>query len=152
MLGVMSMNILLYSLWDDPWGGWAFGSRYLVPTYALLAIFLSSFLVYARRYFIVLLFILCIGVYSVIVNSAGALSTIAIPPKVEVLDLEKLSGREEKYTFMRGIDLLKNGDSKSFLFRAKAHTYVSAWQYYLIITTVISVLMIALIVSFYFIA
>src|SRR3989344_8895296 len=34
LLAVSGVNILLYSMWGDPWGGWAFGSRYLIPSYA----------------------------------------------------------------------------------------------------------------------
>ena len=30
--------ILLYGMWGDPWGGWAFGTRYLIPAFALMSI------------------------------------------------------------------------------------------------------------------
>jgi TRAP-type uncharacterized transport system fused permease subunit len=38
LIACIGANILLYSMWGDPQGGWAFGSRYLIPTYALLAV------------------------------------------------------------------------------------------------------------------
>jgi len=32
LLGVAAINIMLYASFGDPWGGWAFGPRYLIPT------------------------------------------------------------------------------------------------------------------------
>ncbi len=31
IVGAVLANILLYAMWGDPWGGWAFGSSYLIP-------------------------------------------------------------------------------------------------------------------------
>jgi hypothetical protein len=33
---MLLINLVIYSLFPDPWGGWAFGPRYLIPAAALL--------------------------------------------------------------------------------------------------------------------
>jgi len=134
LLSVLSVNILLYSMWGDPWGGWAFGSRYLIPSYAILAIFIAVALTKFKKNKLFLGVFFALLVYSIAVNSLGALTTNRNPPQVEVLALEKLSGREEKYTYARNIDYLLAGNSKSFVFQAWAKKYISAKGYYLLVT------------------
>lgn len=133
LLSIVLINLTLYSLWGDPWGGWAFGSRYLIPAYALLAIFLSIALTKLRKkhWFIALFWLLM--VYSIGVNTLGALTSNANPPKVQVLSLEALSGHRERYTYIRNWDQLVSGTSKSFVFQTWAHHLVSAEQYYILI-------------------
>ena len=150
LVAVIGANLLLYSMWGDPWGGWAFGSRYLIPTYALLGIGISLALTkFRKNYFFITFFILAMG-YSVWVNSLGAITTNRNPPQVEILALEKLSGREEKYTYMRNWEVLKNGKSKSFVFQTKAKDYVNAIQYHQIIYISIIFPMLIMILFFSF--
>lgn len=130
---VLFIVIILYSLWGDPWGGWAFGSRYLVPAYAMLGILIAMFLTYFRKnIFVSLLFgaLLC---FSLFVNTAGAITTIANPPKVEVLALEELSGEIQRYSYDRATHFLDNNESKAFLYNAGLKQYMNAWQYYYVI-------------------
>ena len=137
-------------MWGDPWGGWAFGSRYLIPTYALLGIGISLALTkFRKNYLFISFFVLAMG-YSVWVNSLGAITTNRNPPQTEILALEKLSGREEKYTYMRNWEVLKNGRSKSFVFQTKAKDYVNAIQYHQIIYISIIFLILIMILFFSF--
>lgn len=138
LTGVILTNLLLYSMWGDPYGGWAFGSRYLIPGYAILAIALAVGLDALKRYWIVLLLFLVVLAYSIGVNTVGALTTSANPPKTEVLALEKLSGRQEKYTFERNIDYLKQSGSKSFAYNTWFKKYVSPLEYFWIIAGTIT--------------
>jgi hypothetical protein len=150
----------LYSLWGDPWGGWAFGSRYLIPSYAILAIFSGFYLDkvfknaqnYPHRVWGLPSHPVCVQflkfititiiIYSVSVNTLGALTSIANPPKIQVLELEKLSGKVEKYTYQRNIDLLFAGKSTSYVYKTLAKDLVSAWGYYFLID--ISILIVTL--------
>jgi len=116
-------------MWGDPWGGWAFGSRYLIPAYAILAIFLSSVLTRWNRKLLFILLIYPVLIYSVGVNMVGALTSNRNPPKIEILALEKLSGVEEKYTVARNWDYLQK-DSKSFVYRAFLNGRVSPIFYF----------------------
>ncbi len=143
LFATVGVTVILYSLWGDPWGGWAFGSRYLVPAYAVLGIGLARALSERAywQYAFLVAFILLFA-YSAGVGTLGAITSSANPPRVEVLNLEKLSGKVQKYTPERNWDFL-HGDigSKSFVYQAWAKQRgVTAPEYYysllgLILTT-----------------
>lgn len=127
---IFSFNIVFYSLWGDPWGGWAFGSRYLVPTYALLSIFLSFALTRYFRKWVFLVVFLVLFVYSVGVNTVGVLTSSRNPPYVEIAGLEKLSGKRERYSFDRNIEMLQHNKTKSFVYNTYLDDTLSPFDYY----------------------
>lgn len=134
LIAIIGMNVLTYSLWGDPQGGWAFGSRYLIPTYALLAIGIAfGFLQWRWKALFMALFI-PLFIYSAWVNTLGAVTTSANPPKVEILALEKQTGHEQKYTFMRNWEFLHEKyekiGSKSFVYQTWGKSYLSAPEYF----------------------
>jgi hypothetical protein len=129
ILATIGVNILLYSLWGDPWGGWAFGSRYLIPSYALLGIGVGLALTAWRKQWFVLPVAALLMGYSVWVNALGAVTSGTNPPQVQVLELEALSGREEKYTWARNLQMLDADRSKAFVFEAWAHAHMTAMAY-----------------------
>ncbi|MBI2028300.1 MAG: hypothetical protein HYT07_01700 [Candidatus Levybacteria bacterium] len=135
LIGIVGLNIILYSMWGDPWGGWAFGSRYLIPSYAILSVFIGIALSYFRKSYIFLAIFLPVFIYSVLVNALGAITTSTIPPKIEAVALEKLSGVEEKYSFNRNIDYLLSNQSKSFIWRTFAKDKIPAVSYYWILVS-----------------
>ncbi len=137
LIASVGMNVLLYSMWGDPWGGWAFGSRYLIPSYALLSIGIAIALTKWRGSFIFLLLFFMVFVYSVRINTLGALGTSAIPPKAEVLALEELSGTIQKYDFERSRDYIKEIGSKSFVYKVLVSKYINAYQYYNLVSGLI---------------
>ncbi len=137
LIGVITMNVLLYGMWGDPWGGWAFGSRYLIPSYAILAIFIASALTKFKSNMVILFIILLLGGYSIYVNTAGALSTSANPPQIQVLELEKVSNRRERFSWDRNIEYLQRSTSKSFVYQVWVKKYVSAWIYFQIISSIL---------------
>ena len=146
---IIVANILLYSLWGDPWGGWAFGARYLIPTYALLSALLGIALTKWRKHILVLLTFLFLAIYSLTINAAGALSTSANPPQVQVLELEKLSGRQERYSFDRNLEYLRNNTSKSFIYRTWVKNYLTSWQYFILVSSLLVGLLIIILVVLY---
>lgn len=133
-LAIIGVNITLYSMWGDPYGGWAFGSRYLIPTFAIASIFIAIALTHLKKNILFLSLFSIFAIYSIAVNTLGAITSSRIPPKVEALPLEKISGREEKYTYARDIDFLNNNRSKSFVYSTFVGSYLTAWQYYYLIT------------------
>jgi len=137
LLGVVGMNVLLYSMWGDPYGGWAFGSRYLIPSYGIAGIFIAVLLSRFRKRSLFLAFFFIVLTYSIAVNTVGALSSSRNPPQAEVLALEKLTGREQKYTYARNFDFLVYNGSKSYAWQAFGRKYVSAMEYYYIITSLL---------------
>lgn len=146
LVGIIGANFVLYSLWGDPYGGWAFGSRYLIPTYAISAILLAIALTkWGKKISFVALFTL-LFVYSVSINTVGAITSSRNPPKVEILGLEKLSGREEKYSFDRNFQFLETTGSKSFAYQTFAYKFVDAKFFYLLLVGAIGSVGTALII------
>lgn len=137
LIAIAGVNILLYSLWGDPWGGWAFGSRYLIPSYAILSIFIAIALSTLRKNIFFLFFFFITLVYSLSINTLGAITSSKNPPRVEVAGLEKISGIKQEYTFMKNAEFLSSGRSKSYVFQTIASRYISAWNYYLYVISIL---------------
>lgn len=137
ILATIGANVLLYSMWGDPWGGWAFGSRYLIPTYALLAIGLGIALSEWRRTWWFVVLFLVLFVYSSGVNTLGALTTSANPPKIQVLALESQTAHEQKYTFIRNWEYLNQKyekiGSKSFVYQTWLYGKLTPVQYFYLV-------------------
>ena len=148
LLSIACVDVVLYSMWGDPWGGWAFGSRYLIPSYAIMSIFVAFALCTWRKKTLFLILFFVIASYSSGVNTLGAVTTNRIPPKPEVLFLEKISNTEQKYTFMRNVTDLNQNKVKSFVFRMFYKEKISAWQYYRMIVTTL-ILTLAAMLSYY---
>lgn len=146
---IVLFNIFMYSMWGDPWGGWSFGSRYLIPSYAVLSIFVAYLLtILNKKNLFVLLFFIAVS-YSIAVNTLGALTSSLNPPSVEAEVISREAGYDFKYSIDRNIDFLSQQGSKSLLFNTFAGKYMSSWDYYILITTgLISVFGILLIINF----
>lgn len=130
LFSTVTVNVLLYSMWGDPWGGWAFGARYLIPAYALLSICIAIFLTHYKRKIptIVLFFVLV--AYSVSVNTLGAITTSAIPTKGNAQALEQITSRYERYSYDRNWEYLNGGNSKAVLYKTSFNKHMSARNYY----------------------
>lgn len=127
MLAAILLDVVVYGSFDDPWGGWAFGPRYLIvtiPLWALFAGFAYDFLikryVWVRYIFLGLLFV------SIGINLAGALTTNAVPPSIEVM------GRMKDNVFY-SLDYLRGGNASAFVFEEFLNTYISAMEFGLLI-------------------
>lgn len=137
LLGVLGINILLYAMWGDPWGGWAFGARYLIPAYAILSLFIAIALTNFRKSVPFLGFFFLILVISLGINTMGVITTSENPPQVQIQEVEKLSHKKAYYTIENNVMFLSQGKAKAFVFDAVAHNYLSAWNYYILLTTII---------------
>jgi hypothetical protein len=142
VISTMAVTVLFYAMWGDVWGGWAFGSRYLVPLYAMGSICIAAALDRWANKYVWLAIFLAVFSYSVGINAAGALTSSANPPQVEVLNLEKVSGVQQRFSFDRNLDELRQGLSKSFVYRTFFRPRISAYQYYQ--TIVVSIILVAL--------
>lgn len=134
--------ILLFGMWDDVWGGWAFGSRYSIPGFAALSLLLGLTLYHWRRKFIYFLCISIVFFYSISVNIAGALTTNAIPPTRESLS-QTLTPVKYLYNF----DLLGKGVSSSYLYNTYLWKFLSAAHF----GTILGMLILSMFfISYYF--
>ncbi len=137
LLCVLGVTFLLYCSWGDPWGGEAYGSRYLIPIMPILSIFVADFLYQTR--FKVATFILF--VYSSAVALLGALTTNM------VIQGYKEITRNKKADFFYNLDFLKDGKSGSFIYNNFFIDDISLVHYFfviygLLLVTVIFVLFI----------
>ncbi len=137
IIATIGFNILLYSMWGDPQGGWAFGSRYLIPSYALLSLGIALALTKLKKSHIFLAIFMAVFFYSAYINTLGAVTTNANPPRVEILELEKKTGIEEKYTEERNWDYLHEHGSKSYAYQTFLKNKISAEKYFYIILIII---------------
>lgn len=138
LIAVIGFNILLYAMWGDPYGGWAFGSRYLIPSYAIFSIFLGIFLTRHRKNILILSLFFIVLCYSLAVNTLGALTSNQNPPKVEAVGLGSITHRVEKYTYERNIDFLTDAGTKSYAYHVYFSEVLSPVAYYMIIVATIS--------------
>lgn len=133
LLGVVGVTVLLYSMWGDPWGGWAYGPRYLIPAMAIFALFVSYWVglpgrSLARR---ITAFVLLLP--SVALSLLGAITTNANPPEVEGHQLNL------PYTFVRNIDFLMKNEGGSVVYNA-FFSHTSLMSYFVMLFTVVVIL------------
>jgi hypothetical protein len=76
-------NFLLYAVFGDPGGGWTFGTRYLVPSMALMSIFAVSYIATTSRRKKIGVFLLIL--YSLLNSIAGVLTLTTINPEHQTL-------------------------------------------------------------------
>ena len=136
-------------MWGDPYGGWSFGSRYLIPTYAFLSIGIALLLSHCRWKGLCLLLFFLVFLSSAAVNTVGALSSSLNPPRIEVLSLEEITGVEQKFTVDRNWQYLEEKGTKSFAYAVFFDKYLSPRGYYNLVYGMI--ILLALSVAAYFV-
>ena len=137
IVAVAGINVLLYSLWGDPYGGWAFGSRYMVPTYAMLAIGLGGLFMLSRFRLYFLMAFLILFVFSVGINALGALTSSSNPPTAELLASER---GFVKVSYDRNIVYLQDKGTKSFLYGTAFAGRLTPTEYYALVTSLVLLL------------
>lgn len=141
IVGTIVTHLFLYSSWGDPWGGWAFGPRYLIPTMALLSLYAAYWVSIPKWGFVRRMFTLILITYSSAIALLGALTTNAVPPKVEA-DYLKM-----KYNFLHNYDFFMSGQSSSYIYNTFVKgTYTLQEYFYVIWGTVLGIAIIVLIV------
>ncbi len=138
LLSVILTHSFLYSSWLDPWGGWAYGPRYLIPMTAVLSIFIGFFLLKIKNVFIGKVIIFLAFSYSLLISLLGVLTTNAVPPKIEADYLGV------DYNFFYNFDLFQNGISSSFIYNNYFSTLLNLGEYFVLIY-------LSILVIFYFI-
>lgn len=131
LLSTVFGNLLLYGSWGDPWGGWAFGPRYLIPTMAILSMYIGLWLSNTKRYYvsrIATFILLCI---SSAISLLGVLTTNQVPPKVEGLFL-KLD-----YNYVLNYQYLMRNISSSYVYHRYFSDIMSVGGYYVLLLSVI---------------
>jgi len=126
LLSLIIVNFLLYASFGDPWGGWAFGPRYLILSMSLFALFIP-FWMDNKKYSVLkkTIYMILFSISSAI-SLVGALTTNAIPPKTEAIPLGT------KYNFLRNFDFLLDNKSSSYVYNTFISNFVSLPTFYAI--------------------
>ena len=141
MLGSVLVIVFLYSSWGDPWGGWAYGPRYLIPAMASLSLFAAYFAANSARVFLVRTLTAILFMYSSAVALLGVLTTSAIPPKVEAVFL----GTD--WTYKRNLDFLLDSHGSSFLYNTYLRDYGTLAEYFLVLYALLLTILFSLILA-----
>ncbi len=138
IVGIPLANILLYSMFGDVWGGWAFGHRYLIPSIPFLSILVAfSIITYSKNIIFNAIFMLLL-IESTIFAALGAVSTMLIPPPNEA------SGLGLDPTIMTSLKFLYTGKLGSFIYNLTAYKFFTPFQYFLFIGFLTSTFMLAI--------
>ena len=138
LLSFVVVNLLLYSSWGDPWGGWAYGPRYLIPSMAILSIFVGVFLNSVKHKIIWRLVALPLVVYSSGVALIGALTTNAVPPKIEAVFLHT------KYNFLYNWPFIISNNSGSYIYKTYLKNTLTLEHYALALLSIVVLIVVFL--------
>ncbi|OGK22157.1 hypothetical protein A3A46_00555 [Candidatus Roizmanbacteria bacterium RIFCSPLOWO2_01_FULL_37_13] len=127
LVAIFLVNLIFFSSWGDPWGGWAYGPRYLVPSMAILSIFVAYWVEKTKYQIVGRTTAFFLAAYSVFIAILGAYTTTATPPKVEA-DYLKL-----KYGYFLNLDFFEQGKTGSFIFKEYLSKYITFHEFFLII-------------------
>jgi hypothetical protein len=145
-VAVIFLNIFIYSIFNDPWGGWAFGPRYLIPTTALFVVGLS---VLIQKYYNRLLFNLIfipLLLYGIALSTAGAITTSVVPPDVYTQNISTPLHSNYKYNF----DLISANSSGSLVYSTLFMPKYQLRDYYHFVVMIISALILTIYISYIF--
>ncbi len=119
LFSVILVDFISYAMFGDPWGGWSFGPRYLIPATAAACIGVGPALKkYQKKLLFAGLFFVLL-IYSIYINTLGVLTTGAVPPKVEAIALST----HIPYTYQYNLQLLQNHFTSSLVY----HLLFSGW-------------------------
>lgn len=144
-VSVVALNFITYSMFADVWGGWAFGSRYLIPAAAVTIVGVGVVLDRFRKNKLIIIAISILIAYGVYVNLSGALTTSAVPPRVEAKNLTY----RIPYTYKYNFQLIEQNFSGSLIYNMFFRNLISYKIYYLALNIVIFALVLTAILGFY---
>ncbi|OGG11395.1 hypothetical protein A2Z00_00490 [Candidatus Gottesmanbacteria bacterium RBG_13_45_10] len=112
ILTMAGLTVTLYSTFGDPWGGWSFGPRYLLPATALLSTGIGLAIERWKRSILFGLAFLAIAGYGIYVSTFGAFTTTQVPPKQEAEHLVTFI----PYTYEYNKQLIDQGKTGSLVY------------------------------------
>jgi hypothetical protein len=133
LVAVPAISLVTYSMFGDPYGGWAFGSRYMISILPCLIILggiglqgiLDSYGL-PQRVLARILYSL-VFIYSAAISLLAPLTTNVIPPFVEARNIGLLSD------YRINIAMLNDNSLNSFLYNNYLSNYLTGVQYYFVI-------------------
>ncbi len=126
-------NVFVYGSYDDPWGGWSFGPRYLIVSLPLIALLCGIAFNYALRNRFYTFGAMLILFWSQAVALIGALTTNAVPPSVEAATTHM------KDNFLYNLHYLEKAGTSSFAFKTLFHFVMTPSIYALLLLLAVTV-------------
>lgn len=126
IFSITVFTLLTYALFGDPWGGWSFGPRYMIPATTMLCVLVGPALARYSKTVLVPGIGLILSVYSLYINFLGVLTTTSIPPKNEALNL--LS--PIPYTYQYNLDIISSNHLSSLLYNIFIYPIVDAKNFF----------------------
>lgn len=136
LFAVSLITLITYAMFSDPWGGWSFGARYMIPAIAVMSPLIAVALTVKRRNLLLLALVLALTLFSVRTGVLGAITTNAIPPKQEA---ERLI-TPIPYTTEYNLDLLDQGKVSSLPYNLWLNKFLSPLQFYNVYVGLVMVL------------
>jgi hypothetical protein len=132
LTGVILLNVVLYSMFGDPGGGWSFGARYMIPACAMLCVGLAvAIQVYRKKLWFVILFGIT-AFYSIFVNVVGALTTSLVPTKIDALN----SNPHLMYNYLYNIQLVNQNKISSLVYNL-LFSNIPSWIFVCVVMAII---------------
>ena len=128
MFAVIGINILIYSMFGDPWGGWSFGPRYLIPATALTSVGLGLAIARFKRNSVFNLFLILFVIYGLSISIMGAMTSNNVPPKVEAIYFSDTV----PYTYALNWQILQSGKSSSLFYDVYLADQLPAFKFYIL--------------------
>lgn len=139
LLSTILINLILYAFFNDPWGGWAFGPRYLIPSAAVLSIFAGLAIDRYLKNVPVMIGLVLTLLYSVYVNTLGALTTQLVPSSVQLPFLTE-KGLSDNFTY--NYSFLEKNVSSSMVYNAFLKNSVGLGNFVVIVSTAIIIFLV----------
>ncbi|NTU46195.1 glycosyltransferase family 39 protein [Candidatus Roizmanbacteria bacterium] len=134
LLCIIFTNLLLYASFSDPWGGWAYGPRYLIPSMAILSLFVGVYLSSIRLQGIAKIATLILFIVSSSIALLGALTTNATPPQIEAAYFKI------KYGILFNLDYLFMGKTGSYIYTTVFSHGITLLHYFFVIETLLLII------------
>src|SRR5258708_1978977 len=142
LIAILLVNLLIYASFGDPWGGWAYGPRYLIPSMAVLSILAVIWLAQNSRIIIRRVIFFLLFAYSAAIALLGVITTNVVPPKIEAIPLHL-----PYYNFLLNYHLLRNGVTSNFIYTTYLSNHFSLLTYFLIIYSLLLLVILFILIN-----
>lgn len=127
LVAFIVLNIFVYASFGDPYGGWAFGPRYLIPSMVILAIYTAyAFYHIKKPIFKGIFYVLFL--FSMSVAAAGALTSNNVPPQVEAKPLKR-----PYYNYAMNFHQIDRQQTSNFVYNSYLKSHMKLGDYYVLI-------------------
>ncbi|HVZ12491.1 MAG TPA: hypothetical protein VG965_05665 [Patescibacteria group bacterium] len=131
LLALPATCLVLYSMFGDPYGGWAFGSRYMIAVLPELCILAGVGLQRFAKNLLVKIIYIVVFTYSAAISLLAPLTTNVIPPYVEARYINLDSW------YIINIRMLQKGELDSFFYNFVLQKSIPAVAYYFVILALV---------------